>query len=75
MSIELAFPARGRVLLVDDSPDILLVVNEILQDDYDIVLANDGPTALRLAADGNLQLVLLDLVMPGMDGYEVCRRL
>jgi putative two-component system response regulator len=75
MSVEFASPERGRVLLVDDAPEILLIVNDILQDHYEILLAPDGPTALHLAAAGNLQLVLLDLVMPGMDGHEVCRRL
>jgi len=68
--------ARKTVLLVDDAPENIQVVNSILKDIYKIRIATNGPKALDLAkADPLPDLVLLDVMMPGMDGYEVCQRL
>ena len=68
--------ARKTVLLVDDAPENIQVVNSILKDIYKIRIATNGPKALNLAkADPLPDLVLLDVMMPGMDGYEVCQRL
>ena len=68
--------AKKTVLLVDDAPENIQVVNSILKDIYKIRIATNGPKALELAhADPPPDLVLLDVMMPGMDGYEVCRRL
>lgn len=66
---------RFRVLLVDDAPENLRILSESLRDDYTILFAKNGPDALRLARRQPPDLILLDVIMPGMDGYEVCRRL
>lgn len=64
------------LLAVDDTPENLLVLGELLSTEYNVHAANSGPAALRLAArEPRPDLILLDLVMPGMDGYEVLRRL
>jgi phosphoserine phosphatase RsbU/P len=64
-----------RVLLVDDVRENLDVLVEGLKADYKLSVATNGETALQIAAHTPLDLVLLDIVMPGLDGYEVCRRL
>lgn len=68
--------SRPRVLVVDDQPANLRVLGEALRQDYDVRIATSGEKALALAteADGP-DLVLLDVVMPGMNGYEVIRQL
>ena len=67
---------KKTVLLVDDAPENIQIVNSILKDIYKIRIATNGPKALDLAkADPPPDLVLLDVRMPGMDGYEVCQRL
>ena len=64
------------VLVVDDAPANIRVVNEILHDTYRVKIATNGPKALELAAaTPGPDLILLDIVMPGMDGYEVCAQL
>ena len=64
------------VLLVDDAPSNIQVVNSILKDAYRIRVATNGPKALELAKGTPApDLILLDIVMPEMDGYEVCSRL
>lgn len=64
-----------RVLLVDDAKANLDILVEGLKAEHKLSLAMNGETALQVAARTPLDLVLLDIVMPGMDGYEVCRRL
>ncbi len=64
------------ILVVDDTPDNLMLMNQLLKDSYVVRIANGGERALALAATGAPpDLILLDVMMPGMDGYEVCRRL
>src|SRR6516162_6989293 len=64
------------VLLVDDAPSNIQVVNSILKDLYRIRIATNGPKALELVKVAPPpDLILLDVLMPGMDGYEVCTRL
>ena len=67
---------RPSVLVVDDAPENLRVIIEALKDDYAILTAREGAKALQLAR-GRKQpdIILLDVVMPGMDGYDVCRAL
>ncbi len=68
--------APSRILLVDDlAANRETLVELLAADDYRLAEAADGPTALRLAAESPPDLVLLDVNMPGMDGFEVCRRL
>jgi sigma-B regulation protein RsbU (phosphoserine phosphatase) len=64
-----------RLLLVDDASANLDILVEGLKGEYKLSLALDGETALQAAARQAPDLVLLDIVMPGLDGYEVCRRL
>ena len=64
------------VLIVDDSPENIAVVDALLRPAYRTRVATDGETGLRLTNGGSPpDLILLDVVMPGVDGYEVCRRL
>lgn len=65
-----------KILLVDDVPANIKVLIEALEDSYEIIIATDGKRALHWAAsDQPPDLILLDIMMPEMDGYEVCRRL
>ncbi|MGW8392966.1 response regulator [Pseudoduganella sp. HUAS MS19] len=74
--MELELIAKKTVLLVDDSPDNLVLMNDLLKDLYKVKVANSGEKALRIATTGQPpDVVLLDVMMPEMDGYEVCRRL
>ena len=67
---------RSTVLVVDDAPDNLLLINGILCDRYNVKVATNGATTLRIArSDNPPDLILLDIMMSGMDGYEVCRQL
>lgn len=64
--------SRATILVVDDTPENLVVLGEILQAEYRVLAANNGPRALRLArAHPKPDLILLDVMMPGMNGYEV----
>jgi signal transduction histidine kinase len=67
--------AHHKILLVDDMPGNIKVLNEILSPDYQILFATDGMRALKLATAEQPDLILLDIIMPGMDGYELCRQL
>ncbi|HYQ90968.1 MAG TPA: ATP-binding protein, partial [Candidatus Competibacteraceae bacterium] len=77
MAPEAARPAPNlRILLVDNDPDVLESLAMLLHlEGFDVKAATTGPAALDLARQFHPQVVLLDLGMPGMDGYEVARRL
>ncbi len=65
-----------RILVVDDSPDNCFLIQTILQDaEYQVEVADSGPVALTKLEEAPPDLVLLDVMMPGMDGYEVTRRM
>ncbi len=67
---------RPRILIVDDMPENLAILLDALKDDFAVVAARNGPKALQLAmAEQAPDLILLDIVMPEMDGYQVCSRL
>ena len=67
---------QTTVLVVDDTPDNLSLMSGLLKDLYKVKVANNGEKALQIAAsDTPPDLILLDIMMPGMDGYEVCTRL
>ena len=67
---------KPRVLIVDDTPNNIHVLMETLKGSHAIVAATNGESALALAVANPVpDLILLDIMMPGMDGYEVCRRL
>lgn len=66
---------RPKILVVNDEPTNLQVLRQILQGDYRLLFARDGEKALQLAADERPHLILLDVMMPGLNGLETCRRL
>ena len=66
---------HGPILCVDDEPRNLALLREILQDDYPLTFAVSGEKALQAAHKQPPSLVLLDVMMPDMDGYQVCQRL
>ncbi|MDF2180625.1 EAL domain-containing protein [Neptuniibacter sp. CAU 1671] len=66
---------RSKILMVDDNPINLRMLGRALADDFDLFIANSGEKGLQLAAEINPELILLDVMMPEIDGYEVCRRL
>jgi putative two-component system response regulator len=66
---------RQSILVVDDTPENIDVLKGILSREYTIRAATNGELALRIAGRQQPDLILLDVMMPGMDGYEVCRRL
>ncbi|MDA8448044.1 response regulator [Paracidovorax valerianellae] len=66
----------ATVLVVDDTPDNLTLMGTLLRDHYHVKVANQGEKALRIAQSSPPpDLILLDIMMPGIDGYEVCRQL
>ena len=67
---------RPVILAVDDEPANLALLRKLLtRQGYDVVEAVDGPSALRAIAEHQPDLVCLDVMMPGLDGIEVCQRL
>jgi DNA-binding response OmpR family regulator len=65
-----------RILIVEDEPDIMELVKVTLSDEnYELLEAKDGELGFKLALSENPDLILLDIMLPKMDGYEVCRRL
>ena len=74
--VEPDFTKKATILVVDDTPDNLILMNSLLKEDYKVKIANDGEKALRIAmSESPPDLILLDIMMPVMDGYEVCQRL
>lgn len=66
---------KPAVLVVDDTPDNIMLVNEILKEDYRIRVATNGEKALEAAKHAPPDIILMDVMMPVMNGYEACRRL
>jgi DNA-binding response OmpR family regulator len=67
---------KRRVLLADDDPGLRRLIGTTLgTDDFDLLQAVDGEEALRIAQQQHPELVLLDVNMPKLDGFEVCRKL
>jgi len=71
----LIFDERGSILIVDDEPANLEILSEALEDKYDIMCATNGEDALEAAREDLPDLILLDVMMPEMDGYQICRAL
>src|SRR6195952_5776282 len=67
---------KGTILIIDDEKDLIEMVRYNLdKDGYDVISATDGQSGLQIAQGHKLDLIILDLKMPGIDGLEVCRRL
>jgi two-component system KDP operon response regulator KdpE len=67
---------KTKILLVDDDQNFSSLLSRFLQQsNFEVLAANSGPAGLRLAYNEHPDLVLLDVMMPGMDGWEVCARL
>lgn len=71
----MARPERQRILIVDDMPINIGILGEGLRGQYDIIAATSGEKALRMAREQSPDLILLDVMMPDLDGYSVCRAL
>src|SRR4051812_38950969 len=67
---------KPRVLVVDDEPGVRKALQRGLRaEDMDVVTAADGPTGLQLASTGSFDVILLDIMLPGLSGYRVLERL
>jgi CheY-like chemotaxis protein len=66
---------RPKILVIDDTPTDLLMLGAALSADFDLQTATSGPLGLALAQKSPPDLILLDVMMLGMDGYETCQRL
>src|SRR3990172_3337438 len=65
-----------RILIVDDEPNIVLALELLMKKEgYEVQSVNDGESALQAAKQNHPDLILLDIMMPKMDGYEVCQRI
>src|SRR3989339_2133900 len=67
--------AKSRILIVDDEATNLKLLGEILRDKNELTFAKSGEEALQRLADQIPDLVLMDIMMPGMDGYEVAKKI
>jgi diguanylate cyclase (GGDEF)-like protein len=70
-----AEPVRGKILLVDDQVVNIKILHQLLQDDYDIYMARDGNQAIEMCKKVKPDLVLLDIEMPMLNGFDVCAHL
>jgi putative two-component system response regulator len=66
---------KNRLLIVDDEPTNIHILSNILSDDYEIRAANNGERAIEAAKSQAPDLILLDMIMPGLDGLQVCKLL
>ncbi len=66
---------KQKVLIVDDVPNNITVLTEILKSDYKLICATNGNDALKIMTSSIPDIILLDIMMPDMDGYEVCRQI
>jgi len=66
---------KTKILVVDDDPMNLKFLKEILSDEYNIKAALSGEEALEIIFDFMPEILLLDIMMPGIDGYEVCKKI
>src|SRR4051794_29915852 len=63
------------VLIVDDTPENITLLRAVLKNDYIVKAATCGEKAIEIAQSSPVDIILLDVMMPGMDGFETCRRL
>lgn len=71
-------PAKKKILVIDDDEDLGVLAGHVLtlgRSDLEVLCARDGPAGLQMARAERPAVILLDVMMPKLDGYEVCRRL
>ena len=68
-------PTPATVLIVDDAPQNISLLNAALIDDYTILVATNGAQSIDICQTMHVDIILLDVMMPDMDGFETCRRL
>ncbi|MBI2870255.1 MAG: response regulator [Candidatus Omnitrophica bacterium] len=67
---------RKKILVVDDEKEVVDILSQVLgENDYDVLSALDGPMALKLAQSESPDMIILDIKMPRVDGFEVLRQL
>jgi diguanylate cyclase (GGDEF)-like protein len=66
---------RQKILIIDDTPANISILNEMLRDEYDVFFATSGAEGLKVAVALVPDLILLDIMMPELDGFQVCRKL
>ena len=65
-----------RILIIEDDPDISEIEKDYLElNNYEVVVAETGPDGMKEALTGNYNLIILDIMLPGMDGFDVCRNI
>lgn len=64
-----------KILAVDDNPNNTAIIEELFGDDYDLRVAASGGEAIKIALSFWPDIILLDIMLPDMDGYQVCRKL
>ncbi len=70
-----SYPEASSILIVEDDPDLAKLLQIHLSDQgYDVEIAADGQTGLDLALNGSFSLIILDIMLPVLDGFEVCKR-
>ena len=67
--------AKDLILVVDDQPNNLKLIANVLGQEYSLSIANSGINALKMLENGVPDLILLDVMMPEMDGFEVCKKI
>jgi two-component system, OmpR family, alkaline phosphatase synthesis response regulator PhoP len=76
MEVQMPDKVKKKILVVDDEPDIVTAVSDRLAfEGYEVITAGDGQTALNMAREQNPDLVILDVMMPKIDGFKVSRLL
>jgi two-component system, OmpR family, alkaline phosphatase synthesis response regulator PhoP len=64
----------SRIFLVEDAPDVQLIVADLLRGHgHQVVVSGDGPEALRVATEQQFDVIILDVMLPGLSGFELCR--
>ncbi len=65
-----------KILIIEDDPDISEIEKDYLElNDYEVVITETGPDGMKEALTGNYNLIILDIMLPGMDGFDVCRNI
>jgi diguanylate cyclase (GGDEF)-like protein len=75
MAHPMTSPALPRVLVADDEPSTTVIITGVLKGEFEVVPMTTGGAVVERVSAGDIDLVLLDVLMPGLDGFEICRRL